>query len=267
MSILARGFLVVACYLLLWNTVQVLQGAPVWLSVCLVVTLGVGVYTHGYRRIPRYGRSGKTSTVLCLRGFTYGLSPETLDRLYHDLENYLDAHPEIRIVAWDGDLCQEGSFATTLQRLMKDRQPHLQFLAFKKSESMHKLTASYTETNSHGVEMRGFATHLDTEPDCREHDTVNSPWAPSASFTVVGFPKAHLLTTGNKDYVELSFAGLTFLRQTMGHTRVTHLTMGEGPVVQDEYTRLHADAIELDMSGRRIFPDTTWVRLEAPRSK
>ena len=159
----------------------------------------------------------------------------------------------------DGDLYQEGS-QTTIQRLLRDR-PELPCVAFKKDTSMHKLRHP-ADTNAYGVTMHGF----DTVGDVRvSHDAVSHPWAPSAQLTVIGFPEECLMAKGRKDYVELSYAGLAWLRR-MGHTHVTILTMGEGDIVKDEYDRLHDGVSELDESGVPLFPDTTWTRLAASRA-
>ena len=247
---------------LLWNAVHAFRSAPTfqWLLVGAMVALGMYRYVchhHGRPAIP-------PSTVLCLRGFTYGLSSETLDRLYGELVAYLDAHPEIGLIAWDGDLNQKGSFATTIQRLLSDR-PELSYVAFKKATSMHELDASYTEMNDFGVMMHGFQTTNDNEQ--RMHDaTITVSWTPSAQLTVIGFPREMLVVDGRVDYAELSYAGLAWLRQTLGHTHVTIMTMGEGDIVKAEYERMHNGVIELNESRQRLFPDTTWVRLTASRS-
>ena len=117
--------------------------------------------------------------------------------------------------------------------------------------------------------MRGFETAVHGDWTTVAHDAVVCPWSPSAQLTVVGFPGDVLVAEGRKDYVELSYAGLAWLRRTMGHTHVTVLTMGEGDVVQAEYARLHGGqggVPGLDELEPRRFPETTWVRLEASRS-
>lgn len=269
---------------LLWNAAHALYQMTTcqWLLVGgLLGVLAMGVYVHTCRRVPPGARRAAhrkvapappvvvpPSTALCLRGFTYGLSPESLDRLYAELVAHLDAHPEIRVLAWDGDLCQAGSFATTIQRLLRDR-PTLPCVAFKKDTSVHKLSPLYSETNAYGVTivtMRGFETAVDGDWTTVAHDAVvRCPWSPSAQLTVVGFPSDVLVAEGRKDYVELSYAGLAWLRRAMGHTHVTVLTMGEGDVVQAEYARLHGGAPDAPELEPR-FPETTWVRLEASRS-
>ena len=134
---------------------------------------------------------------------------------------------------------------------------------------MHKLDVSYSDTNAYGVTMRGFDTVGDLVR--LSHDAVSYPWAPSAQLTVIGFPEDRLMTKGHKDYIELSYAGLAWLRKTMDHTHVTILTMGEGEIVQKEYERLHLGVLEYDDddddddSVNSVFPDTTWVRLMASR--
>ena len=262
---------------LLWNAAHAFSRATTceWLLVGgLVGVMTLSAYVHTCRRVPpgaprathRKVAPAPPSTALCLRGFTYGLSPESLDRLYAELVAHLDAHPEIRVLAWDGDLCQAGSFATTIQRLLRDR-PTLPCVAFKKDTSVHKLGPSYSATNAYGVTMHGFETAVRGDWATVAHDAaVVCPWSPSAQLTVVGFPDDVLVAEGRKDYVELSYAGLAWLRRAMGHTHVTVLTMGEGDVVQAEYARLHGGAPDLDEPDKRRFPETTWVRLEASRS-
>lgn len=256
---------------LVWNIMHVLQRAPRPLCLFVSTIVAFGIYVHTWRRVPPRARGNSKvapvvaqspSTALCLRGFTYGLSPETLDRLYGELVAYLDTHPEIRLLAWDGDLNQEGSYATTIQRLLRDR-PTLPCVAFKKDTSMHKLETSYSDTNAYGVTMHGFDTVGDVVRV--SHDAVSHPWAPSAQLTVIGFPEERLMAKGRKDYVELSYAGLAWLRR-MGHMHVTILTMGEGEIVKDEYDRLHDGVSELDESGVPLFPDTTWTRLMVSRA-
>lgn len=265
----------------MWSAAHTLYRATTceWLFVgWLLGVLAMGVYVHTCRRVPPGARRAAhrkvapapsvvvpPSTALCLRGFTYGFSSESLDRLYAELVAYLDAHPEIRVLAWDGDLCQAGSFAMTIQRLLRDR-PTLPCVAFKKDTSVHKLGPSYSATNAYGVTMRGFETVVHGDWTTVAHDAVVCPWSPSSQLTVVGFPDDVLVAEGRKDYVELSYAGLAWLRQAMGHTRVTVLTMGEGDVVQAEYARLQDGAPDLDEPDKRRFPETTWVRLEASRS-
>ena len=260
----------------MWNAAHALYRVTTcpWLLIGgLLGVLAMGAYVHTCRRVPPGARRAAhrkvapapPSTALCLRGFTYGLSPESLDRLYAELVAHLDAHPEICVLAWDGDLCQTGSFATTIQRLLRDR-PTLPCVAFKKDTSVHKLGPSYSATNAYGVTMRGFETAVHGDWTTVAHDAVVCPWSPSAQLTVVGFPGDVLVAEGRKDYVELSYAGLAWLRRAMGHTHVTVLTMGEGDVVQAEYARLHSGAPDASDVEPRRFPETTWVRLEASRS-
>lgn len=267
---------------LLWNAAHALYQMTTcqWLLAGgLLGVLAMGAYVHTCRRVPPGARRAThrkvapappvvvpPSTALCLRGFTYGLSPESLDRLYAELVAHLDAHPEIRVLAWDGDLCQAGSYATTIQRLLRER-PTLPCVAFKKDTSVHKLGPLYSETNAYGVTMRGFETAVRGDWATVAHDAVVvCPWSPSAQLTVVGFPGDVLVAEGRKDYVELSYAGLAWLRRAMGHTHVTVLTMGEGDVVQAEYARLHGGAPDAPEPEPHRFPETTWVRLEASRS-
>ena len=56
-----------------------------------------------------------------------------------------------------------------IQRLMLGR-PELQFVAFKKKKSMHKLGGSHGQTNNYGVVMTGFTTIADAEPECYGDD-------------------------------------------------------------------------------------------------
>ena len=275
MSLVTTCLTVWVASALLVNALKGSDSVPTSLSLCLLTTLAMLLYLRWpLERRPRNkvrphdqgtGDTGACSTALCLRGFTYGLSRETCERSYQEVVAYLDAHPAIRTAVWDGDLNGEGCFAAVIQRLMLDR-PELQFVAFKKKKSMHKLGGSYKETNNYGVVMTGFTTIADAEPECYAYDALAFPWAPTARFTVIGFPTERLESTENPSYVELTYAGLSFLRHAMGHTHVTILTMGEGPVVQAEKARIGNGEMELDERGDPLFPRVErWVSLEVQR--
>lgn len=256
----------IRCLVVWAATVVLVNIVPPYLSLCLLSGLAFLCMQcqQQNRTFHDDCSNDNVSTVLCLRGFTHGLSRSTCDRLYHEVSLFLDEHPRIHIIAWDGDLNMEGSFATVIQQLM-DHRPELQFLAFKKTTSMHKLCEMYTEMNTYGVQMTGFATGEDHEPMCYSYDELTAPWTPSSRFSVIGFPPSRLTANNSADYVELTYAGLTFLRCTMGHTHVTVLTMGEGPVVQAEKDRIHHDKRQADTTDHTFPLVEQWVRLEVQR--
>ena len=257
----------IRCLVVWAATVVFVNTVPTYLSLCLLSGLAFLCMQcqQQNRTFHDDCSNDSVSTVLCLRGFTYGLSRSTCDRLYHEVSLFLDEHPRIHIIAWDGDLNMKGSFATVIQQLM-DHRPELQFLAFKKTTSMHKLCETFIEMNTYGVQMTGFVTGEDHGPMCcYSYDELTAPWTPSSRFSVIGFPPSRLTADNSADYVELTYAGLTFLRHTMEHTHVTILTMGEGPVVQAEKDRIHHDKRQADTKGNAFPLVERWVRLEVQR--
>lgn len=255
-----------------WTTHQLIQSG--WLvddkdaDACLVLTamrtaiiawaLGLYIYIHTWMRTRR---THVTPQALCLRGYTWGLSEETLNDLFAELTAYLDDHPEIRFIVWDGDLRQPGSFANLIERALQER-PTLRYIAFKKQSSAYKLRKGFEKDNGHGARMRGFTNYQSI--DIVPHNKRTRRWTPTSQLTVVTFVDNVLMQNDTSEYEALTYAGLTFLRQTMGLGCVATMTMGEGPVVRSEYDRMHNGKIEVDRSGRRLFPAIEWVQCAVP---
>ena len=87
--------------------------------------------------------------IVTVKGFVFGVKWNQ-----EDLDKYTDMISNYDIVVWDGDLYKNDSFTYILQKVMLS-YPNKQYIAHKKTKSIHKLDKNYTE-DDHGVPSSGF---------------------------------------------------------------------------------------------------------------